>query len=125
MSAELPTEIQEAEDGLDALQIEAANQIEATDEIVEAMGSEKSRLIVTVTILTIFGFALFGYGAWAIWGTTTGFICADQAAETAKICTGRWEQTKGVLESIAITALLPLVTLALGYYFGKAPGADA
>ena len=88
MSVELPAEIQDAEDGLDALQIEAANQIEATDEIVEAMGSEKSRLIVTVTILTIFGLALFGYGAWAIWGTTTGFICADQAAETAKVAPG-------------------------------------
>jgi len=125
MMSGLPPEIAQAEAELADLQDEAAAQIEKTDEVVEAMGSEKSRLIVTITLLVIFGLALIGYGAWAVFGDTTGFICADQAAQTAMTCTGRWSETKGVLEGIVISALLPLVTLTLGYYFGKATGADA
>lgn len=106
-------------------QSEAEREVGEAQEAVAAMSSEKARLVVTRWILGIFGVAILGYGAWAIFGSAGGFVCADQAEQAAGTCSGQWVETKAVLESIVITALLPLVTLALGYYFGKAPESDA
>jgi hypothetical protein len=125
MMAGLPPEIAQLETELAELQEEAEAQIEATNDAVDAMGSEKSRLIVTISIIVLFGLALIGYGAWAVFGEAAGYICPDQAAEAARLCTSRWSETKGILEGIVMSALLPLVTLTFGYYFGKATGADA
>ena len=124
-SLDLQDRISEIRSELQVAQQEAEVQIHTAEAAVDSMRTEKSRLIVTMTVLIIFFVTVIAYGAWAVFGESSGFICRDQAAEAAGECTARWLETKDLLGDIITVAVLPIVTLSLGYYFGKSAGADA
>ena len=103
----------------------AAVQIEESNETI-ARGTEKTRRIVTIVILGIYSVALAVYALWVIFAPSTipGYVCADEAAQQANLCTGRWVQTTAALKDLVVTWILPIVTLSIGYYFGKSVEVD-
>ena len=74
----------------------------------------------------IFGVVLLFCMGWLVFGSIGEgtYICADQAEEAASLCKSRWTVVTAALLNVAVVLVLPLVTLTLGYYFGKAPASD-
>ena len=106
-------DIQYLETQVAQAQAAAQDEIQSAQEAVDSMG--EARMRVTITLLVIYAVAVVGIGAWAVFGTPE-FIC-ETKVDTS--CLSGWSETKTVLEDTFTTGVLPLVTLAIGYYFGK------
>ena len=104
----------------------AAVQVEVSSGSV-SKAQETTRKFVIITLLAVYVLALLTYSGWVIIAPPTidGYICADQAAQNANLCVGRWTQTTEALKDVVVTWILPVLTLTIGYYFGKNMDGDA
>lgn len=104
----------------------AAIQVEVSGGSV-SRAQETTRKFVIITLLAVYVLALVTYSGWVILAPPTidGYICADQAAQEANLCVGRWTQTTEALKDVVVTWILPVLTLTIGYYFGKNVDGDA
>lgn len=124
--ARLEAAIAAAEEGFAGAEANATTQLEESDASLEK-DKEKTRRFVVVTLLAVYATALFIYSMWVIFSpsSTPGYVCSDQAQQAAGLCVGRWSATTEALKDVVVTWILPVLTLTIGYYFGKSTEANA
>lgn len=83
---------------------------------------EKSRFLLGIIVIVVWTIAVTAIGIWTI-AESPDHLCTrpGDAAATgyAGDCVNGWAETRDALQNLLTVAILPVVTLVLGFYFGR------
>lgn len=96
----------------------ASSTIADNDSTIKA----RSQRVIAIIVVVVWGVVVLSLFAWSILGGLgkDEFVCSGPAsAKTAIQCTNGWTETKDQLKDVFAYAVVPFVTLILGFYFGQ------
>ncbi len=92
--------------------VEQAERRTSTENLAR-MGRDRSW--ISIAIISTYALAIIGALVYLLF---TAPDCGAAAIETCSGHMARWEAQVGRLQDLIVTAVLPIVTLMLGFYFG-------
>lgn len=107
-----------------AAALSAVSDAQATVTANDSLLQRISQTVIAAIVVVVWGVSVILLFAWTLTsGESSGdFICNTPPAEGATIgtdCTNGWNATKDQLKDIFTFAVLPFVTLVIGFYFGQ------
>lgn len=99
---------------------EAREEIDQNDSALRT----RAQVIITSVVMAIWALAAIATLGWIIWSAVSGpeFICdtpASNGSTTGSDCTNRWNYATGQFKEVYAYAILPFVTLVIGFFFGQ------
>jgi hypothetical protein len=82
----------------------------------------RSQRIIAILVLVVWGIAVIALFGWSIAAGLgrNEFVCDGPANPKLTVkCTNGWTETKDQLKDVFTYAVVPFVTLILGFYFGQ------
>jgi lysylphosphatidylglycerol synthetase-like protein (DUF2156 family) len=83
---------------------------------VSSMRMSRDRSWIATTIIVTYGLAILGIILYVMFSVPT--CTEDQDLVVCQAASATWDKQAGMLSDLIVTAVLPVVTLMLGFYFG-------
>lgn len=121
----MPQDIVLSSDDLDELLEQARGQItnsnqtvaeaerKVISENIARMGRDRSW--ISISIIVTYAVAVISALAYLLWSAPVCSVGGDSECASGL---ARWEAQVGMFQDLIVTAVLPIVTLMLGFYFG-------
>jgi hypothetical protein len=74
----------------------------------------RDRSWIATTIIVTYGLAILGIILYVMFSVP---VCTEDP-EICQVASAAWDKQAGMLSDLIVTAVLPVVTLMLGFYFG-------